>query len=112
MDKICHLQLNDDQAQEVAKLIHTKSTTEAGRGELEKIFTEAEQFGKGKGYTVKSMWESEISSMEYFNEDQLTNCKNHVYSSYLYFPQYRNDNRLSAATIRIGTCMVKIRWAG
>ena len=71
-DKILQLQLNEEQAEDIAKLCHAISQSEVGRCELEKIFTEAEESGQGKGYKIKSMWERDT---ECFNEDQLTNCK-------------------------------------
>lgn len=73
------LELNDDQSKEMAELVHTISNSEAGKIELEKIFNEAEEVGEGRGYSLKNIWEEDVSDIETFNKDQLTNSKWHVY---------------------------------
>ena len=72
VEKMVYLELNRDNDDEVSKLIRSIVSSEAGQAEIDRILSEAEDTGKGRGLLLKSIWESDVSK---FNTDQATNGK-------------------------------------
>ena len=74
-----HLEVNDDQAQELTKLVHAVTSSEAGQNELENIFCEAEEFREEGDSMLRNISEDETSDIQDFMDDQLVNGKEYNY---------------------------------
>ena len=80
--KIERMPLSDNQNKEISELVHSIHKLEDGQRELQRILSEAEEFGEGYGQMAKEIWEADMADVEQFFEDQKNNGRNkHVYTA-------------------------------
>ena len=71
-DNFC-LELNNEQSNEMSKLVHEISSSKTGQSELENIFNEAEEFGEESSEILRGIWENDTSDIALFDKDQHSN---------------------------------------
>lgn len=69
------LDLNHEQSNEFAQLVSAISSSEVGRNELDKIYSEAAGCSEEGSLYLRSIWEDDVSDVEQFNKDQFHNSK-------------------------------------
>ena len=69
------MDLEDEQSEEMIRLVQYISDSDVGLSELEKIYQEADEAGDGKGIVLKNTWENDVA-MFYSDQHQnsMLNC--------------------------------------
>lgn len=69
------MDLEDEQNEEMIRLVQYISDSDVGLSELEKIYQEADEAGDGKGIVLKNTWENDVA-MFYSDQHQnsMLNC--------------------------------------
>ncbi len=73
VSKIDRLSLTDEQNFEISELVQSIQSSSEGQTELQRIYSEAEQSGEGRGAVLQALWENDASDMNQFIADQQSN---------------------------------------
>lgn len=80
VSKIDRLSLTDEQNFEISELVQSIQCSSEGQNELQRIYSEAEQSGEGRGAILRALWENDTSDMNQFVLDQKSNGNNFIIS--------------------------------
>ena len=73
VSRIDRLSLTDEQNSEISELVKSIQSSSEGQTELQRIYSEAEQSGEGRGAILRALWENDASDMNLFIADQQSN---------------------------------------